>query len=81
MAEKKHITEWLPEAIADMEAGTAKMVCVKGWSVEQLQEFFDRESDDDLHARIVQTLTRHGGLNTYELADEIVKAVVEGARP
>lgn len=35
---------------------------------------------DDLHARIVTTLQRHGHLNTYELADAIVAAVVEGSR-
>ena len=39
--------------------------------------FFDR---DDLHALIVQTLVTHGGKNTYELADAIVDAIVEGSR-
>lgn len=34
---------------------------------------------DDLHATIVQTLTRHAGLPTYELADQIVDAI-EGSR-
>lgn len=39
-----------------------------------------QKARDDLHALIVITLQRHGHLPVYELADQIVAAVVEGSR-
>ncbi|PTM43162.1 hypothetical protein C8D03_4770 [Bosea sp. 124] len=36
----------------------------------------EKSDRDDLHATIVQTLTRHAGKPVYELADAIVDAVL-----
>lgn len=63
---------------ADRREGFTNTVCFKKdgeWTA-----YHRTPERDDLHATIVQTLQRHGHLPVYELADEIVAAVVEGSR-